>query len=213
VNSQNFPGCFAAASVFSHDSEACKVCHAFAACSEESLLTLAKIRHIINVDDLLKRHEKARRSSQRQIKAADDEAKSKLPPGNIQSPLTNPVVRKTEVAKVHFEVLPDQQEIIATLPLKSQKVALSLVKSGFIDRIRKDLQEGRNTFATAGPAFVREALSMLLNGGFTRAGLKDHLVKALDWNEATAASHVSQVTSILLNFRIAKEANGQITVF
>ena len=116
----------------------------------------------------------------------------------------------TPFVQVGMEIMPDEESVIATLPVKSQKIAVSLCKNGLITRIKKDLSEGRNTFAKTGPQFIRESLNMLITGGFTRSELKGRFQKELSWEDTTAASHVSQIVAILLGFRIAQEIDGRV---
>lgn len=208
---QHTPACFAAASVFSHDSEVCKSCDTFNECSTASMITLEKIRGIVNVEDIMRRHAKAKKVAQAALVEGDKNALRDLPPGNGEKKFVEtPVKRETKVTSVPFVLSKGEEDIIATLPVKPRKLAVSLCKAGFIEKIKRDLKSGVNTFDTAGPAFIRVALSSLLAGGFTKRALRDRYMVELSHAEDTAASHVSIVCSLVMAFGIAQENEGRI---
>lgn len=206
----NAPGCFAAASVFCHDSEVCRQCCAFDACSSAALNTLEKIKGVVNVKDLLKRHEKARRVSQAAIKKADEEREATLPPGNLQQPLMKPVKRKTQVTTVAFDVSAKDDAIIAKLPVKSQQIAVALCKRGMLDAIQRGMQEGRNALDENGPAWLRVALTLLLRGGCTKSELRESIRQELNWAESSAGPHASMAWVLLTAFGVAQETEGRL---
>jgi hypothetical protein len=208
----NAPACFAAASVFSHDSEICQQCCAFEQCASASLETLEAIKGIVNVQDLLKRHAVARKVAQGAMKQADEKLKAEMSPGNIKQPLMKPVERKTRVVQVRFEISADEEHVIAMLPVKPQKVALSLCKTGMLERIKKGVAEGHNALVETGPEWLRVALSSLLAGGFSKSELRESLQSELGWTEGTAASHVSMASVLILAFGIGQPKDGRIVL-
>ena len=207
----NAPGCFAAASVFSHDSQVCRQCCAFDACAAASLDTLQKIRGVIDVSDLLKRHEKAKKAARQIIQANDEKAAAALPPGNNQPPLVG-AERKTEVVKITFETSADEERIIATLPVKARPIALTFCKTGMLTRIKKELIEGRNALAETGPGWLRVAIDLLLAGGFVRKQLREQMCQELKWEDSSAAPHTSMTIAMFMAFGIIEEIEGRFVL-
>lgn len=203
------PGCFGAASVFSHDSAVCRGCVVFDKCGEKARQRLEEIKELVNVSDLLKRHEKAKKlMAPVRAKRAEEDA-AKLPQdAPKKKPVTTPVERKTTVAKVSFEIDEESKNVIAKISnQKAAGQAVILCKSNMIEIARSELAAGRNPFATSGPRYLFVACDMLLRGGFTRASLKQEMQQQLSWTESTAASHVSIVVGLFPAFNII-EAKG-----
>lgn len=207
------PACFAAASIFSRDSNVCKACLAFVDCGSASLETLQSIKHLINVEDLLKRHAAAHKAAQAAIEAADATREETLPPGNGETPIVvKPVERKTTVVKIRFEPTSDEEQIVARLPVKPRELALRMVRANDVAGIREALKEGRNYYAERGPAFMRVVMTMLLTGGFTKRSLRLQLESEFAWTEGTAASHVGIACAILAGFKLAEETKGHFAL-
>ncbi|WKZ86249.1 hypothetical protein N5B55_04685 [Ralstonia pickettii] len=219
------PACFAAASVFSHDSIVCRACASFGECSSASVKTLEAIRQTINVEDLLRRHENARRRLAKQpvaqaqepkleaAQATPDDEDEVVPAMQPAKPvLPAPVERKTKVEKVALEVTATDEEILRGLPVKAREHAERFCRAGLIDAMRKDLQAGRNTFAQSKPEFMRVVCDCLIAGGASRSALRAALMQRLSWSEGTASSHVSMAVPILLRFNIAVEKDGALTL-
>lgn len=216
------PACFAAASAFSHDSEVCRQCGAFGDCATASVKTLEAIQATIDVSDLLRRHEVARKKRvvQRttpapslvaaQMAAQEDDELVAAQPTSPEMPAR--VERRTKVETVTFGVNDDEAALIATLPKKSAEHAARFIKHGLIDAMRRDLSAGVNPFATIKPEFMRVVCDALIAGGTTRSALKQRLVNALDWGDSTAASHVGMAWPILTRFNIAVENDGVLTL-
>jgi hypothetical protein len=220
------PACFAAASVFSHDSGVCQQCGAFGDCAGASVKTLEAIQATINVSDLLRRHEAARKKQviQRTTPAAqttspsvaeqmaaqeDDEVVAAQPARPV---VPAQVQRRTKVETVTFGVSEAEATLIATLPKKSAEHALRFIKHGLLDAMRKELPAGVNPFAQIKPEFMRVICDALIAGGTTRSALKQCLVNALDWGDSTAASHVGMAWPIFTRFEIAVENDGVLTL-
>lgn len=203
------PGCFASASIYANDSSVCQRCVAYDACSAASLETLEAIKGIVNIDDFMKRHHKARSAAQVAMKESDEVEAAALPPGNVPQPTPErPVERKTKVVQVTFEVSEDEQSIIAKLNKKPGVEAVRLCSSGMIPEIRKCITDKRNPF-TEKPRFLRVAFDLLLSGGFSRHELRDALVSQLSWEPSSAVSHVAIATDLLLAFGFIQENAGR----
>ena len=203
------PGCFGAATVFSHDSAVCQACPMFDQCGAASLERLNAIKEIVNVKDLLAKHAKAQkgqkpiRDAHRQTKV--DEAPPPVQESTQKPEVTEPVERKTQVAKVTFEIDAETQQVIARIPnQKAAQQAIVLCKSNRIEIARQLLTDGLNPF-TDGPKYRAVASDLLLAGGFTRQSLKDAYQEQLGWTPATASSHVSIVVGLLPAFNIATQ--------
>jgi hypothetical protein len=224
------PGCYAAASVFSHDSEVCRQCGVFDDCAGASLKTLEAIQSTVNVQDLLRRHAAARKGqgvmpgpalraqaaamqatsvAQAMAEQDDDEVVAAAPEKRTELPKT-PVARTTKVEKVEMPVTHDDAEILALLPKKAAEHAARFIKAGLIDAMRKDLQAGVNTFAQSKPEFMRVVCDALISGGTTRSALKQRLMQELGWGDGSAGSHVSQAWPIMTRFQIAVENDGRL---
>lgn len=206
---QQAPGCYGAASVYSMDSQVCQACVAFRQCGDEALKTLDSIKSVINVTDLLARHQAARqRAQQARVKPAAPQPVAQSPiPVAQPAPITKPVERKTTVQRVTFAISDDDQAIIMKIGeknVKTKEQAIVLCKTNKVAAMRKDLPQAANPFATSGPAFMRVACNLVLSGGFTKASLKAQLMQDLGWTDGTAASHVAMVCVILFAFGIVK---------
>lgn len=209
-NTDNKPGCFGAATVFSHDSTVCQACPMFDNCGAASLERLNAIKEIVNVKDLLAKHAKAQkgqkpiRDARRQDKV--DEAPPPVQESTQKPQITEPVERKTQVAKVTFEIDAETKQVIARIPnQKAAQQAIVLCKSNRIEIARQALTDGLNPFNDDGPKYLAVAADLLLAGGFTRQSLKDAYQERLGWTPATASSHVSIVVGLLPAFDIAAQ--------
>lgn len=203
----NKPACFGAATVFSFDSDICRNCVCYDECSNAAKQRLEHIRKVINVDDLLAQHEKARKQGKARRaarKAIEQESRPVASP-QPQKPVDKPVERTTPIAKVTFEIDKESHSVIAKIPnQKAQAQAVVLCKSNMIEIAKKEFGEGRNPFLE-GPKYLSVAAEALLEGGFTRSTLKERYVKDLGWTESTSASHVSIVVGLLPAFGIIKQ--------
>jgi len=213
------PGCFGAASVFSMDSKVCQGCVAFEACNAESMKTLEAIQSTINVKDILAKHVRARQQAQAKAeadrirqaasvppvkfaKAAAAVEKAKTPAITQPAAITQPVKRKTTVEQVTFEISAEHQAALARIGnVKTYDQAVILCRQNKITECREGLAKGVNPFAETGPAFLRVACDLLMNGGFTKATLKARFVAEFGWTDNTAGSHVA-MSSLLFYFGI-----------
>ena len=209
-DTDNKPGCFGAATVFSHDSNVCQACQMFDNCGAASLERLNAIKEIVNVKDLLAKHARAQKG-QKAIRDAHRQAKVDEAPPPVQEStqkpeVTEPVERKTQVAKVTFEIDESTKQVIARIAnQKAAQQAIVLCKSNRIEIARQSLTDGLNPFNDDGPKYLAVAADLLLAGGFTRQSLKDAYQERLGWTPATASSHVSIVVGLLPAFDIAAQ--------
>jgi hypothetical protein len=195
------PGCFGAASVFAVDGKVCQDCPAYAACKDASWATLQAIRDRVNVNDLLKRHEKARAAA-----CPPESVATPAVPASQPKPVAKPIERTTRVVKVSFDLSGDQSTLIMKIAnTKAQAMAVSLCKANLITGLRDKLHEGNNPFAEIGEwKHMRIACELLLTGGFTRAELLARLMADLGWTEGTARSQMAQAMAILQTFGIVR---------
>ena len=204
---QKAAGCFGAASVYSTDSTVCQACPAFAACGEKALETLESIRDFVDVRDLLKKHAAARLKVQQRLSPPGLAKPLEASPIAVAqpAPVTEPIERKTAIAKVDLPISPADEAVIQSLSksVKAKEAAISLCKSGKVDAMRADLPVQRNPFATEGPKNLRVACEMLMQGGFTKASLRQRMVEQLGWTNDTAASQVAVGVALLYAFAIA----------
>lgn len=200
----NAPACFSAASVFAHDSDACRACPAFDACSEASLATLQTIRGYVNVADLLKRHSRARQVS---VAPAPQASAASSSPNLVEAERKTPMVKVSNGAGQHYGAMLDR---IAYA--KSREQFERLARAGLIDIMRKDLHAGRNTFVQSGPKYFRVLIDLLLRGGATKAEYRNALIEELGWAETTAAPHVSITWPGFLAFEFAQELEGRLVL-
>lgn len=202
---QEAKGCFGAATVYAADSEACKQCATYVACGQESLKTLKRICDVVNVEDLIARHQKAKAAAAKALRAKDKEALDAAPPGPINTPTpTKPVARAVPVENVTFEVSEKQAQIIATLPVKARSFTTSLCKRGLLMGIRNNVAQRDPNFHKAIPLWLAIPLIQLVNNGeVTAESLRAEYEEKLQWTKGTMASHISLVFSFLEGFEIA----------
>ena len=223
------PGCFGAASVFSHDSHICRQCECFAACSSKSLETLWQIGGLVDVTDILKRHEEAKRRLGKHFLDAGAKvveqpvpepkgAPSAEPKGCKSEPaaapaeptIKTPVERKTPLEKVVFGISAEDQAIIDGIAQKkAREAATKLCSQGLMHKLVAELKEGRNALSTRAPAYQVIAVDGLLAGGFSKSELKELYVDNTNMNESAAASHTNIAMPMLVAFGIAQENAGR----
>ena len=206
------PACFGSISCFSYDSEHCKHCPAYQACAVETQKTLESIKATINVDDLMRKHKKAKEKMQgkRDVERAKIETPASKPEPYGQPKLPDIVVRATKTEKVTFEITEQDNEIILKLPVKAQTFACTLIKSGMVNDVKQGLKDGRNAIDGKKPMWFSKSVGLLAQGGFTRAELREHLMSELSWGENSAGPHVSLAIAILTGFNLAKDDSGRI---
>lgn len=208
------PGCYAAPSVFSHDSQVCQACPTFDACSAACIDTLKALRDKINIEDVLSRHRAAKSATiEKTVEPTEEKPKidvAKFLP-SVKKPV-GPVERKVErVPKVSQEVSTELQAIVDAISSKKpRELAAKWCKHGMVEKMRVDLAAGANPFASqARQNFESVTCDLLLNGGLTKQSLKKAFMANLGakepWDERTAASHVNIILPALIAFNIAIE--------
>lgn len=211
--SVNAPGCYAAPSVFSHDSEVCRVCPAFQSCSEACVKTLQELRSRINIEDLLARHRAVKSATIEQARAPDHLPKidiGKLMPSVRMPPEKVEQAPKPKAPKV--DVTPDHQKILDELNEKPRALAAKWCRDGIIDQMRDNLLQGINPFASqARQNFESVTCELLINGAVTRQALKKAFMTRLGaktpWSDGTASSHVNIALQALEGFGIIMETS------
>ncbi len=207
----NAPACFGAVSCFSHESAVCKECPAFEQCIPAVTETLNRIKGVINVEDHLKKHEKAKKEARARIEERMKQEMAEKAAERKEMPMPEmKVPRKTKVEKVEFKLTDDQNTLIAELPVKAQSFAVQLCKTGLVDRIKKDLTAGVNPLEKTGPKWLAILIEMLIKGGVTRAQLKSEYMSRLEWSDGTAGSHTSLAFKIFQAFEIAVESESKL---
>lgn len=212
---QQAPGCFASASVYGVDSVVCQACPAYADCGDASVKTLQEIRQLVDVTDLLARHKAARAAA----RLKNPPQKKPVEPSTVpvSQPTTGePIERTTAMAKVIYEITPEDQaaiDYIGSKNTKAREQAIVLCKNGKVNDMRAMLPVQRNPFTESGPKYLRVACDMLMRGGFTRASFKTQLMTELGWGEGTAASHFALASALLYSFKIAvPDSTGAFTI-
>lgn len=213
ITIEQAPACYGAISCFTKDSVHCKQCVAYVACGEQSYKTLLAIKSVVNVDDLLRKHDKARLAQQ----AKRDKLRAEMNQKAEQTAYTKPktpelVERATKQEKVIFEVTEQDEKIIMTLPVKAQPFALTLIKSGLMHEVKAGVKVGKNAISGKKPMWLERTVGLLIGGGFTKAELKAYLMQELGWSDNSAGAHVSLGIAILCGFGIAQEESGRIVV-
>lgn len=206
------PGCFSSPSVFSQDSDICRSCATFDECAQACIETLQQLRDQINVEHLLARHKNARQAT---IESAPTPERAPLNFHKFMPSIKKPeqkVERQVRPEQSVCDVSPEDQIIIATLNKKSQELAITWCKRGLIAKIRDDMREGRNPFASEPRlSHCGVVCSELLNGTVTRASLKKAFMTRLGakrpWDEGTASAHVGIAMPVLIAFGIAQETS------
>ena len=192
------PGCYGAASIHNPDNEVCQGCAYLVACGDESRATLNRLRERMNVSDLLTRLDRkplmaVAKPTVPVARVAPVQAAPAMPAA--VSPVAPARVTPMIVSKV--ELSTEEVVNLANLPVKPRELAERLLRSGRVVSIQRDVQAGRNPFATAKPEFLRVAFDALLAGGCSRSALKQRFQDQLGWSEGTASSHVGIVTALL----------------
>jgi hypothetical protein len=100
--------------------------------------------------------------------------------------------------------------LTTALPLKVQALVATIERRGL--KVGESLRAGKNPFAS--PAFLRVASHLLLKlpGGIDRRTLSMALQHKLEWGEATANAHASQVFSLLPALGAATVMNGKLRI-
>jgi hypothetical protein len=208
------PGCYSSPSVYSQDSDICRSCPTFGECAQACMETLQALRDQINVEHLLARHKNARQAT---IEAAAPTERAPINFHKFLPSVKKPeqrVERKVRAEAAVHDVSPEDQAIIGTLNKKSQELAVTWCKRGLIAKIRDDMLEGRNPFASeARLSHCGVVCDELLKGTVTKQSLMKAFMSRLGakapWDKSTASAHVGIAMPVLVAFGIAIETpNG-----
>lgn len=183
-------GCFGAASVFDADYHVCQTCAARNACGEQATRNLQHLRSQIDLSGILVRHGRQRGVTPRRASTPVVHAPS---PTSAAEPS-----QTTDIGAVDQKII----DLIGQQNSKAGEQARTLCKHNKINQCRAQLPQRVNPFAQSGPSFMRVACDLLLNGGFTKATLKERLMSALGWSKGTAATHVAMTAVLLYAFGI-----------
>lgn len=207
----NKPGCYGAASVFSHDSDHCKACAYFQECATQSLERLEAISGTINVSDLLKKHARAAALSRPERAARQQVAEERDQRVVQRAAPIEPPQRKTQIEKVTFEIDPATQDLIANISnKKAQGHALILCKGQDLEALKEKFSGGENPMPLS-PKWLHQVGEELLRGeGVTKQDLKVTLGQHQAWTDGTAGSHVSIAWAMFMGLGITVERNGQM---
>lgn len=211
------PGCFGAASVFSHDSTVCQQCPSFTECASESLARLQSMSERIDVSDLIKKHTRAQAIARpnRAERHQSDETRDTRIVQRAQP--IEPIQRKTRLETVTFEIDSATGEAIALIGNKKASAqALLLCKSMTVDMTLKDLNAGVNPFPPT-PKWLHLVGEMLNPSRaslypVTKASIKAEFMGQLGWKDQTAASHVSIASAMIVGLGIAVERDCQFVL-
>lgn len=210
TEAQQAPACFGSPSCYATNGKICQACVAYEPCGQETLKTLERIKGIVNVDDLLHKHNQALAKSRNERKAKKAPIDSVPDIEKPPRPMPKKVERISKVEKIVYEIDEKTETLIMTLPVKARSFATQLCKAGLIAQIKSDLKVGANPLQATGPKWLSIALVQLINGGFDRTQLRNAFIEQLQWSKDTAASHVSLAIKLFTMFEIAVENEGQI---
>lgn len=206
------PGCYASPSVYSQDSDICRSCPTFDGCAQACIKTLQALRDQINVEYLLARHKNARAATIEAVEPAEPAAPNfiKFMP-SVKKPDAQ-VERKVRHEPAVHNVSVEDMAIIGTLNKKSQELAATWCKRGLIAKIRDDMNEGRNPFASeARLSHCGVVCDELLKGTVTKQSLMKAFMTRLGaktpWDKGTASAHVGIAMPVLVAFGIAQETS------
>lgn len=193
-SSEKAPACFGAASIFTRDSEVCKACPHFNECEAEAMRVLLKLRSIVNVEDIIKGHEKARK------RAGIQNVTQSL--AESTEVAIQPLERRTkEVSVKGFTINKKDEAALLVLKKNPKILALKLLQSGVMERMRQDLKAGINTFeGKSAKLFYMPIHLMLTRKSITSKDLRDAYMEYYNWSEGTAFSQSSIVLQVLVAF-------------
>lgn len=208
------PGCYGAASVFSHDSATCRACPLFVECSRESLERLQTLSERINVADLIKKHARAQARATPERAERHHETETRDTRVIQRAQPIEPIQRKTKLETVVFEIDPDTQSAIALIGNKKASAqAVTLCKTGTVESIVRDLNAGVNPIPPL-PKWLHIVGNMLCPSPWplTKQSMKAAFMGQLGWKDQTAASHVSIAVALITGLGIAVEEGQEFVL-
>jgi hypothetical protein len=189
------PGCLGSVQTFSFIAKACAACAHFEPCRSQVRERIASlpIRKDVRTE-LLNQHR------------AFDALRSHA----TGSTRTEEV--KATVLGGKRELTAAEKKIMASLPVKAQKQYARLVAGGYVPKVKSAVESRANPFDKEGFRYLHVAFAALLEGGFTKKGLRERYMRELEWSEGTAFSHVSQIWHLLPAIGAAQEEAGMLVV-
>ena len=207
----NAPACYAAPSIFSRDSQVCRVCPTHEQCEEASLRTLQELRKTIDVTDLLARHAQARKKTVEKVAPAVEPVNNLKFLPSIKPPVS-PVVRKARIEPATFTIEDDIQQVIDNLNKNPATLVRRLAKAGVVGLVRQELAAGRNPLPEDKWTWVSIACQKLVEGGYSKQSLVMAYMTKMGWKETTANSHFVIVTPAFRALGLIVESEGKFVV-
>lgn len=222
IPSIDAPACFAAASVFSHESATCNRCPAFANCSEAAFETLQRIKDTVNVSDLLRRHKQARAATGGLPEPTEQvsEPRSSTPDEQVAQPVVAapPMARQTKVTYTAIPFTCYEQELVDRANKNAQRLAKTLWAVGLTAAlVRTELLKGVNPCDSSAPQYFSVLCDLLIHGSVTQRMLREELEKRGGKNgggqsSSTAVSCASVLFAFVKLFGIAQEEAGALVL-
>jgi hypothetical protein len=191
------PSCFGLPSVFAAGTQTCTACASRALCVPACYSMLVSLSDKIDVAAPLAQLERTAKVVTAQS----------IPAPTVETTIAAPA---PAAVRVNLECGAREQELLASLPVRAQKVMRPLLKRGGDARARLALAKGQNPFDGRGPQWLRFAGEKLLAGGFTKGDLRRAYIDEYGWSEATAFSRVSIVVSVIPALRLGRVAGDTV---
>lgn len=190
------PGCFGFASTYSAKSETCQACACRSGCSKTVGEKLKAYAKRVDVGDYLRRHEHH-----------DDEIE-----GKAAVEITVAPERKTKAVQSKRMFTEREHAMLEGLAVKPRNELRKLIEVGLHKSAHATLQAGQNPFPYEGKRYLHVACAMLLEGGFTKASLRERYMSQLGWSQNTAFPHVAMVCAMFNALGLVEENNGGFIV-
>lgn len=193
------PGCYGHASVFAYSNPICKACPAFAECGETVTAKLKAFAEKADVSDHSARHTNG---------AIDAGVLHALEANAAEVQIRKVPKRRQPVARVKVNLTPEDAAIVESMPVKVRVMGRNMIASGEAKGMLAKLRAGENPFPFEGKRYLHVACEMLLQGGFTKASLRERYMTRLSWSKETSFSHVSMAISIFTAFGVIEETKA-----
>jgi hypothetical protein len=190
------PGCFGFPSVYNAKSAICQACACRPDCSKAVGDKLKAYASKANVIDFVRRHEHHNEQST----------------GNADVQITVKAERKTKAIQSKPELTAGESVMLDKLSVKPRNELRKLIEAGQHKGLLNALLAGQNPFPYDGKRYLHVACAMLLEGGFTKATLRERYMTQLGWTQNTAFPHVSMVCAMFDVLGVTQEKGGQFVV-
>ena len=191
------PSCFGLPSVFLAVSPVCAVCRSRNLCVPACHQMLVSLSSKIDV---------SRDLAQLERTAAVVSAQA-FPASEVTTTIPAP---EPAAVQVKLAIDTTAQSTLDALPVRVAKVMKPLLKRGLDTKARYSIAAGKNPFDDSTPRWLQTAGQCLLDGGMTKAELRERFMREFGWSEGTAFSRVSIVATLLPALRIASVAGDRI---